>query len=91
MTVCAELHFNIRKEIVVELDNEHWNNHVPKLLETGHVGKAIILWNKQGQTDGNVRKLKPDIVFCDNEKRTCMTIDVAVKCYQERSRENSII
>ena len=26
---CAQLHFNIFKEIEVELNNEHWHDHVP--------------------------------------------------------------
>jgi len=30
-TVCAQLHFNICREIVVELDNKHWYEHVPKI------------------------------------------------------------
>jgi hypothetical protein len=31
--VCAELHFNICKEIGVELDNKHWYDHVPKISQ----------------------------------------------------------
>ena len=34
----------------------------------------IILWNQQAQTD---RNNKPDIIIRDNEKGTCMLIDVA--------------
>jgi hypothetical protein len=33
-TVCAQLHFNICKEIRVKLDNEHWYDHVPKSVKT---------------------------------------------------------
>ena len=33
--------------------------------------------NKQVQTDGTVSSNKPDIVIGDNEKGTCMLIDVA--------------
>jgi hypothetical protein len=29
--VCAQLHFNICKEIGVKLDNKHWYDHVPKI------------------------------------------------------------
>ena len=32
--VCAQLHFNMFKEIWVKLDNEHWYDHVPKSVET---------------------------------------------------------
>jgi hypothetical protein len=62
----------------VELDNEQWYEHVPKLLETDNEGKVTILWNKPVQTDRTVRKNKPDIIICDNEKCICMTIDVAI-------------
>jgi len=33
-TVCAKLHFNICKETGVQLDKEHWYEHVPKSVET---------------------------------------------------------
>ena len=42
-TVCAELHCNICKEMGVKLYNEHWYDHVPKLVETGHEGKVTVL------------------------------------------------
>ena len=45
--VCAQLHFNIRKEIQVKLDNKQWYDHVPKIVETSHVRKVTILWNQQ--------------------------------------------
>jgi len=28
--VCAQLHFNICKELGVKLENKHWYDHVPK-------------------------------------------------------------
>jgi hypothetical protein len=31
--VCAQLHFNIRREIRVKLENKHWYDHVPKSVE----------------------------------------------------------
>jgi len=37
--VCAQLHFNIRKEIGVKLDNEHWYDHIPKSVETSREGR----------------------------------------------------
>jgi hypothetical protein len=40
--------------------------------------KVTILWNQQVQTDRTIPNNKPDIVICDNEKETCMLIDVAV-------------
>jgi hypothetical protein len=52
--------------------------HVPKSVETNQVGKVNILWNQQAQTDRTIPSNKPDIVIHDNEKGTCMLIDVAI-------------
>jgi len=30
--VCAQLHFNMCKEIGVKLNNKHWYDHVPRLV-----------------------------------------------------------
>jgi hypothetical protein len=76
--VCAQLHFNICKETGVELDKKHWYEHVPKSVETGQGGNVTILWNQQVQTDRTIPNNKPDIIIRDNEKRTCMLIDVAI-------------
>ena len=35
-------------------------------------------WNQQIQTDRTVPNNKPDIIICDNEKGTCMLIEVAI-------------
>jgi hypothetical protein len=40
--------------------------------------KVTILWNQQVQTDGTIPNYKPDIIIRDNEKRTCMLIDVEI-------------
>jgi hypothetical protein len=77
--VNAQLHFNIRKETGVQLDKQHWYDHVPKSVETSRGGKVTILWNQQVQTDRTVPNNKPDIVICHNEKRTCMLIDVTIQ------------
>jgi hypothetical protein len=66
--VCAQLHFNICKELVVKLDKEHRYEHVPKSVETSRGGKVTILRNQQVQTDRTVHNNKPDIIICDNEK-----------------------
>ena len=76
--MCAQLHFNICKETGVQLDKKHWHEHVPKSIETSQGGKVTILWNQQVQTDRNIPNNKPDIIIRDNEKGTCMLIDVAV-------------
>jgi hypothetical protein len=38
--VWGQVHFNMCKEIGVELDNEQWCAHVRKLVETGPEGKS---------------------------------------------------
>jgi len=37
-----------------------------------------ILWNQQVQTDRTIPNNKPDIITRDNEKGTCMLIDVTI-------------
>jgi hypothetical protein len=51
---------------------------VPKSVETSRGSKVTILWNQQVQTDRTIPNNKPDILKSDNEKGTCMLIDVAV-------------
>jgi hypothetical protein len=51
---------------------------VPKSVETSQGGKVTILWNQQIQTDRTIPKNKPDIVISDNEKGTCMLIDIVI-------------
>jgi len=47
-------------------------------LETSQGSKVTILWNQQMQTDRTIPNNKPDIIIRDNEKRTCMLIDVTI-------------
>jgi len=56
---------------------KHWYEHVTKSVETSQGGKVTILWNKKIQTDRTIANNKPDIIIRDNEKVTCMLIDVA--------------
>ena len=51
---------------------------MPKSVETSQGGKVTILWNQQVQTDRTIPNNKPDIIIRDNEKGTCMLIDVAI-------------
>jgi len=37
-----------------------------------------ILWNQQAQIDRTIPNNKPDVIIRDNEKGTCMLIDVAI-------------
>jgi len=76
--VSAQLHFNIYKETGEQFDKKHWYEHVPKSVETSHGGKVTILWNQQVQTDRTIPNNQSDIIICDNEKGTCMLIDVAI-------------
>jgi hypothetical protein len=66
--VCAQLHFNICKELGVKLDSELLYEHVPKSPDTSKVGKVTILLNQQVQTDRTIPHNKPDIIMRDNEK-----------------------
>ena len=66
------------KKAGVQLDKNHWYEHVPKSVETSQGGKVTILCNQQVQTDRTIPNNKPDIIICNNEKRTCMLIDVAI-------------
>jgi len=60
------------------LDKKHWYEHVPKSVKTSLGGKVTVLWNQQIQTDRTIPNNKPDIIIRDNEKGTCMLIDVAI-------------
>ena len=68
---------NNNKEIGVKLDTKHRYEYVPKAVETTQGGKVTILWNQQVRTNRTIRNNKPDIIR-DNEKRTCLLIDVAI-------------
>ena len=76
--MCAQLHFNIYKETGVQLKKKLWYEHVPKSVETSQGGKVTILWNQQVQTDRTILDNKPDIIIRDNEKGTCMLIEIAM-------------
>ena len=76
--VCAQLHFNICKETGAQLDKKRWYEYVPKSVELSQGGKVIIMWNQQVQTDRTIPNNKPDIIIRDNEKGTCMLIDVTI-------------
>jgi len=51
---------------------------LPKLVETSQGGKVTLLWNQQIQTDRTIPNNKPDIIIHDNEKGTCVLIEVAI-------------
>ena len=80
--MCAQLHFNICQETGVPVDIKHWYEHVPKSAETSQGGKVTILWNQQVQTDRLIPNNNPDIIIRDNEKETCMLIDITISGYR---------
>ena len=85
---CAQLLFNISKEIKAKLDNEHWYGNVPKSNVSSHECEVAILRKKQVQTDRTLSNNKPDIIIRDNKKGTCMLTCCSSwwqKCDQERS------
>jgi len=62
-------------------NNNNINNnpeHVPNSVVTNQGCKVTIMWNQQVQTDRTIPNNKPHIIIRDNEKRTCMLIDVAI-------------
>jgi hypothetical protein len=57
---------------------KHWYEHVPKSVVTNQGDKVTVLWNQQVQTDRTIPNNKPGIIIRDNEKGTCILIDVTV-------------
>ena len=75
----AQLHYTICKEMGVQLDTKHCYEHVPKSVETAQGGKVTMLWNQQVRTDRTIPNNKPDIIIRDNEKRTCIVLNITVR------------
>ena len=87
--VCAQLHFNIFKEIMVKLESEHWYERVPKSVKSRHEGKVIILRNEQVRSNRTIPNNKLDIIIRENKKKN-MHVNRCCnswreKCDQERS------
>jgi hypothetical protein len=74
----AQLNFNICKQSAIQLYKKRWYEHLPKSVESSRGGKVIILWNEKVQTDRTISSNKPGISIRDNEKGTCMPIDVVI-------------
>jgi len=59
-SVCVEVNFNTCKERGGKLDNEHWYEHVRKLVETNHDSEVNILQiNKCQPTELSLTKPGP--------------------------------
>jgi hypothetical protein len=78
MTECVHNYTSTYARKRVQLHKKHWYEHVPKSVETSQGGNVTILWNQQVQTYRTIPNQKPDIIIRDNEKGTCMLIDVAI-------------
>jgi hypothetical protein len=65
-SVCAQIHFNICKDIGVKLDKEHWYGHVSMSVERSHESNHIM---ESTTTLRSIPNNKRDIVICDNEKK----------------------
>ena len=76
--MCPQPHFNTCKETGIELEKEHWYEHVPKLVETSQEGKVIILLKPHAHTDRTIPNNKQNIMIHDSEKGTRMLIDAAI-------------
>jgi len=48
------------------------------IVGTSQGDKVTIPWNQQIQTDRTIPNNKPYVIIRDNEKGTCMLIDVAI-------------
>ena len=59
-------------------NNKYWYEHVPKSVETSQGSNVTILWKQQVQTDRSIPNNKPDTIIRDNEKGTCVLIDVVI-------------
>ena len=69
----------------ININNNNNNNNMVTLppclvfkISRNKSSKVNILWNQQVQTDRTIPNNKPDIIIRDNEKGTCMLIDVAI-------------
>jgi hypothetical protein len=75
MIMIIIIHMQGNRDIIRQ---KHWFEHAPKSVETSRGGKVTILWNQQAETDNAIPSNKPDIVIRDNERGTCMLVDVAI-------------
>jgi hypothetical protein len=75
--------------IIIIMDKKHWYEHVPKSVETGREVNVTIMWNQQFQTDRTIPNNKPDIVIRDNDKITCMLIDVAISGHRNMVKKEA--
>ena len=87
--MCVRLHFDIGKEIGAKLNKEHSYDHVRKSIKTNNVVKVRVSWNQQAKIDKTTPSNKPDIIICDNLKRTYMLIEVTISGYRNVIKKES--
>ena len=68
----------ICKKTGLKLHIEHWYEHVPKSVETSHLGKGSILWYQQVQTARTIPNNTLEIIIHDNDKGSCMLTDAVI-------------
>ena len=76
--VCAQLHFNICKKTGVKLDKKKLVRTCAKISRNKSRIKGNSTVGSQIETDRTIPNNKPDVIIRDNEKGTCMLIDVAI-------------
>ena len=76
--MCAQLHFNIYKEMRIKLDKKQWYDPVPKSFETRPEGKVTTFYNQHVQTNRTIPNNKSEILIRDNKQDTYMFINVAI-------------
>lgn len=74
----GQLHFTMRKELGVNLDKEHWYEHVPKSIDTSCESKVSVLQNQQVKTDRNIPNSKVGVIIHVNEQGTYLLIDIPI-------------
>jgi len=70
--------FYICKKTGLKLVTEHWYEHVPKSVETSHLGTVSISWYQQVQTARTIPNNTLEIIIHDNDKGTCSLIDAVI-------------
>jgi hypothetical protein len=70
----AQIYFNVRKEVLAKLDDEHWYKLVPKPVERSPEYKVTLSWNQQEKTDRTCHNNKPEIMFHGKEIWTYLFI-----------------
>jgi hypothetical protein len=66
------------QKLGLKLKTGQSNYEVLRWIETSRDGNLTLLWIQQLQTNPNNPNNKPGIIIHDNEKLTCVLVDVAI-------------